>query len=164
MKNGFIKSCGCIKREMLTKHGLHGTRIERIWDNMKMRCSNPSDTSFKHYGGRGIRVCEEWKELKNFADWSFGNGYADNLELDRKDNNGNYEPNNCRWITHKEQQYNKRTNRLLEFNGVTLPLNTWSQKVGIDYRTLTHRLNYGWSIERALTESVHRKSTALESK
>ena len=115
LRRGHTKSCGCYNREMSSKehtiHGLHGTRIASIHENMKARCNNPNNTWYSNYGGRGIKVCDEWSKLEKFAEWAFENGYKDNLTIERVDNNKGYEPDNCTWITKREQDFNKRINK-----------------------------------------------------
>lgn len=114
--NGHCKSCGCGEYENrvnnITSHKLSNTRLYNIWCAMKQRCYYSKHKDYHNYGGRGITVCEEWKnDFKSFYDWSITHGYADNLTIDRMDVNGNYEPNNCRWATAKEQRLNQRPKR-----------------------------------------------------
>ena len=113
LKTGHTQSCGCLQREATssankTHHCTH-TRLYRIWNNMKNRCYRKSYHAFHHYGGRGIKVCDEWRDdFQAFYDWAMANGYRDDLSIDRIDSNGNYEPSNCRWATMAEQNKNKR--------------------------------------------------------
>jgi hypothetical protein len=115
------------------------------------RCYNENNNHYRNYGGRGIKVCDEWKIVSVFREWAELNGYADFLTIDRIDNNGNYCPENCRWVSRKEQNNNTRRNRLITFNGETKNLVEWSEITGIHNNTLKDRLNTGWTIEEALT-------------
>lgn len=162
LKNGHIKSCGCLSREITTKrnmkHGKGHTRLYKIWAGIKKRCLNKKCISYKNYGGRGIIICDEWKDsFEIFYEWSMNNGYNKNLTIDRIDVNGNYEPNNCRWITMKEQSNNKRDNRYITINSQTKTLSEWSDYYKINPKVVENRINrYKWSIEEAF-EIVPRK-------
>ena len=122
---------------------------------MKSRCSNQEDPAYKYYGDHGITVSDEWKnDFQAFYDWAMENGYQDNLTLDRIDANGNYEPSNCRWVSMKEQSLNKRSNHLITYNGETLTITQWADRLGIDKKVLFARINdYHWDIEKALTKT-----------
>lgn len=151
-----VKSCGCLFRECPnhTKHGGKGTRLYKIWKSMRERCSTPSQNRYKNYGGRGIKVCEEWDDFNVFREWALSHGYSDELTVDRIDVNGNYEPLNCRWITPKEQANNKTNNRYITFNGITKTMTQWAEEKGMKASTLWARLDNGWSIERALNTPI----------
>lgn len=125
---------------------------------MKNRCTNPNADNYPFYGGRGIKVCDEWRDdFIPFRDWAISSGYADNLTLDRINNDGNYEPSNCRWETHLNQCNNTRRNHLLTFQGETHTISEWARIVGMNADTLERRINrMGWSIQKALTTSVRR--------
>lgn len=140
------------------KHGLKNTRLFSIWSNMKTRCYNSNSLQFKSYGARGIKICTEWlNDFKKFYDWAMSNGYDDNLTLDRIDVNGHYEPSNCRWTTSKVQANNRRTNKLLEYNGEIKTLMEWCEDHEINYKTVRDRLKRGWDIEKALECPVENK-------
>ena len=160
LHGGTTKSCGCLKLEKLikrsTKHGLtggqgHYTRLYRIWLNMRRRCLSKSSSDYRYYGGRGISVSDEWDDYSVFHLWANENGYQDDLTLERKDNDGNYEPLNCRWATRKEQARNTRQNRLITFNGQTKTMAEWAEYLSISHVMLRMRFHRGWPVERALT-------------
>lgn len=130
-------------------------RLMRIYSMMKQRCYNTTMPNFKYYGGRGITVCEEWRNnSQSFYDWAISNGYSENLTLDRIDNNGNYEPSNCRWISMKEQGNHRSNNVILTLNGESHTVSEWSEIVGIKQYVIRNRIRRGWSVENALTRKV----------
>ena len=133
-----------------------GTRLYGIWNNRIQRTTNANNPRYCDYGGRGIEVCKEWKEdFEVFEKWAIENGYAENLTIDRKDNDKGYCPDNCRWATKKEQNLNTRQNHYLTFNGETKSLAEWADITGIKRRILSDRINkLGWSAEKALTTKV----------
>ena len=155
LTQGYTTSCGCLATEMLIKrnttHGDYNTRLYRIFRGMISRCKYPSATEYNDYGGRGITVCEEWKDYNNFKQWAMSNGYSDDLTLERNDVDGNYCPENCRWTTIGEQMNNKRNNHFLTYNGTTKTIAQWSELLDINYGTLQSRVNkLGWSVEDTL--------------
>jgi hypothetical protein len=132
------------------KHNMAHTRIYRTWCNMKGRCYRKTAKRYDLYGGRGIKVCDEWKNsFIAFYKWSIENGYQEDLTIDRIDVNGNYEPNNCRWISNFEQQSNRTDNRFIKYKGKTKTLSEWSRIYNLNLKTLQKRINKGWDLERA---------------
>lgn len=168
LRYGTTKSCGCLQaertKEAATTHGLSGgrkqtPRLYRIWRNMKSRCFNPKTPKFQNHGGRGITVCTDWLQYASFHDWAMQNDYDDWLTLERIDNNGDYEPGNCKWVTPKQQNLNTRRNRLFTYMGETMTLKEWSTRLGMQYSTLKARLlDYGWPISKAFTTPVKRRN------
>lgn len=164
LRSGLTKSCGCLQikraKEANTKHEMSNTKIYDAWNHAKERCYNPNCSNYKNYGGRGITMCNEWKNNpESFIEWSFENGFDNNLNgfecsLDRIDVNGNYEPNNCRWVGKLIQANNTRTNHYIEYNGERKTVAEWARILGINYQTLLRRINNGWEIEKAFTTNV----------
>lgn len=153
-------SCGCYRREKATRHGMCGTPEYRSWQHVLDRCGNVSNKDYLHYGGRGIAVCPEWKSFEQFyAD--MGPRPSPKHSIDRKDNNGNYCKENCRWATRKEQHNNQRSNKMLTYNGETRTMSQWAEEAGISYSALRYRLIRGWSVEKALTTPVKTKNSKV---
>ncbi len=149
-------SCGCLTSELLrqnsTKHGLSKTREYRIWTNMKTRCTNPIHINWETYGGKGIRYCERWEKFENF--FSDMGKCPEGMSIERKDNDGNYEPKNCLWATSKQQGNNKSTNHLLTYNGKTQTMSQWAEELGVKKSTINSRVTMGWSDERIITTPI----------
>ena len=125
---------------------------------MRSRCYNENIPGYGLWGGRGIRVCDEWRIFQNFMNWAESNGYSDDLTLDRVNNDGDYTPENCRWVTMKEQSLNRRSNAYLTYNGVTKHLSEWDSDIGASKSgRVRARLNAGWTVERAVTTPVGKK-------
>ena len=172
--SGNTRSCGCLQKEkaskigkaMHTTHGGSGTRLNKIYRAIKQRCNNPQNPAYENYGGRGITVCAEWlNSFEAFRDWALANGYRDDLTIDRIDNDGPYCPENCRWVTMKQQGNNRRSNRVLTYNGENHTITEWAELTGINLHTLMGRLYVrGWNVEKALTTKVRRKNNARNSK
>lgn len=143
LREGKIKSCGCHKRDQTikrnTKHGKSKSKLYNVWCTIKQRCNNPKSEFYHRYGGRGIKVCDEWNDYKPFYFWAIKNGYDESLTIDRIDNDGNYEPNNCRWATIKQQSNNRSNNNVLTINGEELNITQISKKYGISRQTIYRR-------------------------
>lgn len=163
LRSGNTKSCGCYGREVLLKssikHGAFGTQLYRAYSNMKTRCYNPHYYLYRHYGGKGITVCDEWlgeNGFINFSNWSKANGYKDGLSIDRIDNSLGYSPDNCRWSDMQTQQNNRTNNRMITSNGETHTMAEWARISGIRYHTIQDRLGRGWSDADAVTVRPNR--------
>lgn len=153
--NGHTCSCGCLRKEATiafnTTHGQKYTRLYTTWGNMINRCNNLNNPHYDDYGGRGIKVCNEWLQFENFYNWAIQNGYSDTLTIDRINNNKGYMPENCRWITLQMQSRNRRSNHMLTYNGITKSMTEWSEETGISFSAIKTRLKRGWDIEKTLT-------------
>lgn len=146
-----------IERIGLSTHGETNTRLHRIWSAMHERCERKSHEYFHCYGGRGIKVCEEWNDYKKFREWALNNGYAENLTLDRINVNDNYCPENCRWADWEIQQNNKRSNHNLTYEGQTKTISEWSRFTGINKTTIRARIASGWSADDVLNKPVRKR-------
>jgi len=156
LKRDITHSCGCLRaitaKRVNSKHGQFGTRLYNTWSGMKDRCDNPKSKDYANWGGRGIALCDEWQSFEPFYEWAMSNGYNEKLQIDRKDNEKGYSPDNCRWTTIKVQANNRRGNFNITFNGETHTLSQWSEIIGIKQGTLRRRLRVNkWSIKDALT-------------
>ena len=157
LTNGHTRSCGCLARELRSTHKLSKTRIYKIYYNMIQRCFNKNAKEYEHYGGRSISICKEWLGkggFLKFYKWSINNGYEDNLTIDRINVDENYSPQNCRWVTMKVQENNRRNNKNICYNGETHTLKEWKNILGFKRGCLQTRLARGWDIERAFNEPV----------
>lgn len=148
LRNGTTNSCGCLRGKKIRNidvrqeaieepYGKSRTTLYGMWTGMKGRCLNPNNYSYYKYGGRGISICEEWMDYDIFKEWALNNGYGNNLSLDRIDNDGNYEPDNCRWVDMKTQSNNTRRNRIIKYKGMEKTLAEWSDYFGVTYNLLT---------------------------
>ena len=162
LKTAHAVSCGCYNREKGRTHGRSKTPEYRVWRSIFQRCFNPKCKGYPQYGGRGIAVCNRWRE-------SFENFYADmgsrpspQHSIDRVDNDGPYAPENCRWATRKEQMRNRRVNHLLTHDGKTMTIAEWSGSTGLPFNTITNRLQRGWSIADAITKPQGCRPVFLE--
>lgn len=151
LKSGRVLSCGCYNKEKDFRHGESHTRLHHAWSSMKDRCINPKSKEYPNYGGRGIKVCDEWlNSYEAFRDWSYENGFAEDAErgkctIDRIDVNGDYEPSNCRWVNMKTQCRNRRNNAVIECDGESHCLSEWAEILNVPYGQLASRYRRGWS-------------------
>lgn len=172
VKSGKIRSCGCLHdeaaKERATKFRnsvISNKRLYNIYNKMKRRCCNSREARYSDYGGRGISVCGEWmRDFDVFADWARTHGYTDGLTLERKDVNGDYCPENCCWITLKEQNANKRDTVYVTYNGERVKLMDLAKDAAVSYDTLHNRIRGGWDVGVAITEMSTRKKKSLKAK
>jgi hypothetical protein len=156
-KRGNVASCGCLFRESRggnTKHGGSNERLYSIWKTMLQRCSNPSRRAYRHYGGRGIKVCAAWSDYSAFREWALGSGYRADLTIDRIDADAGYSPANCRWASRKAQSGNRRNCIYVEVGSERLCLAHAAEKVGLKASTVYRRVYDGWTINRALNRAI----------
>lgn len=152
LTKGNSKSCGCARNESITKHGLTSSPEYSIWRGMRSRCQSNS-AAFRNYADRGIGVCPEWSDFVIFLK-DMGQRPGKGFEIDRIDNEKGYSKENCRWVRKRINLNNKRTNRLIEYNGMTRTIAEWAAILEMNYRTINNRINRGWPIDRALSEAV----------
>lgn len=162
IKNGKSKSCGCYALKIRTKHGLSGHSLYSVWENVIQRCLNPKDKHYEYYGGRDIKICDEWKsDFKTFYDWAMNNGYKKELTIDRIDTNGNYEPSNCRFVTRLKQSHNTRMSKANTsgYRGISFRKhrNNWEYEIKING---TRIREYGY--ETAKEAAIARNNTIKE--
>lgn len=167
LTSGHTKSCGCLHSEELRKrsvtHGETNSRLYHIWSAIKARCLNQNNEKYRNYGGRGITICVEWEQsYEAFRDWSLNNGYDGNLSIDRIDVNGNYEPDNCRWVDNFIQANNRTDNFVIEYNGEVHTVHEWAVITGISAANIRNRIKkLGWTVEEALTTQLKHKEKYL---
>ncbi len=156
LRTGRSTSCGCYRQEWATKrattHGDSGTRLHKIWMGVRERCYSQGSSVYKYYGARGIVVDPQWDRFESFRSWAVENGYTKDLEIDRRDNDGPYSPENCRWVTRKVNTRNRSNTRFVVAWGERKSLGAWSEdpRCVVAYGTLKARLKRGWDSERAI--------------
>lgn len=165
LRSGNTKSCGCLRKEKMREnrcdgsrlvHGMTGTAEYRIWAHLKARCTNPEDASYPNYGGRGITVCDEWRASFEAFLKDMGVRPSARHTIERLDNQSGYSPGNCIWATYKQQANNTRGNRVISYDGNTMTLAQWSDRLDISYDVLSRRVLSGWTIHRAFTQPVRK--------
>ena len=157
LKSGQVKSCGCLNYKS-RGDGRTKEKLYHVWASMKNRCNNPNDPHFKDYGGRGIRVCEKWNgshSYPEFKKWAYENGYKEGLSIDRIDVNGDYCPENCRWVSQKVQTRNLRCNISITYKNETHILSDWAEILNVNVNTLYSRIvKLDWDIDKAFETST----------
>ena len=157
LKSGAVKSCGCLRRISRPTHNMSHSKIYQVWNGIKNRCYNSNIKDYKNYGGRGITMCDEWKNsFTNFYEWAIASGYSEGLTIERINNNEGYNPKNCTWIPKEAQVNNRRFCRMITYNGKTQNLTAWCNELKLPYKLIHNRINSKkWSFERAISEPVH---------
>lgn len=157
LRTGQVKSCGCHRENTKSnlRHGEVKSLLYMVFIEMKSRCLNSNHKFYHYYGGRGISICEEWQEKMpkgyyNFREWALSNNYHDGLTLDRKNNDMGYSPENCHWVSMKEQNRNRRNTKMVEFHGSLVPLGKLCEDFGLHHKTVDRRLRVGWDLELAM--------------
>jgi hypothetical protein len=154
---GTVKSCGCMMKKRIPKYTAQDVLMHKIWRGMLYRCENPKCAAYYNYGGRGIKVCDEWHDFTKFENWALNSNYQQGLSLDRINNDGNYESSNCRWATPEIQSNNKRTNVYYDFNGKNLTISQISKITGIAYKDLYFSIKRkGTSLNEAISQAYKR--------
>ena len=161
LRKNLVKSCGCYNSKVSSEnHSTHHntrTRLYTIWSSMKGRCNNPNNDAYPNYGGRGIKVCDEWNDsYESFKNWADSSGYTEELTIDRIDNDGNYCPENCKWSTYSEQANNRRSSNVIYIGLSKGTLSQWLSVYGMPRGVFYSRINAGWSVESAITTPVGR--------
>lgn len=160
LRSGHTKSCGCIRKQKPNRkiHGESKSRLYKIWNNMIHRCYRKNDISYKNYGSREIKVCDEWRDsFICFKNWAVENGYSEFLSIERKDVNKNYSPSNCCWIKFSNQNNNKRNTVYIEFNKEIHTLKEWSAILELPVYILKNRLRSGWTLEKTFTSPIDKR-------
>jgi len=154
LKNGHTKSCGCSKT---VRNGLSRSRIYRVWKCMIARCDNYENDNYYWYGFKGISICEQWRDFITFYNWALANGYGEDLTIDRIDSNGNYCPENCRWVSQKEQCNNFSSNHTIIYKNKFYSMAKFADLLGYKYWTVSNRIKLGWTPDEiALVAEVKR--------
>ena len=166
LMNGRISSCGCYRTKRASTLGkmslkydkrITSSKLYSIWHGMKCRCNTKTSGSYGRYGAKGVSVCKEWDDdYTTFYNWAISNGYSDGLTIDRIDNNGIYEPSNCRWADYSKQANNRKSNVHMSFNGESHTIAEWSKILGIKYQTLFNRRKLGWNDHEIISTPVRR--------
>lgn len=168
LRSGHTKFCKECRRKYLSElntiHGLSNTPIYLVWNTMLSRCERQSNRSYSDYGGKGIKVCDEWHNAAVFFKWAYENGYKPGLEIDRIDSNGDYTPGNCRFVTRLNNANNKTNNKYIEHNGEIKTLAEWSRYFGVNYKNLSRNLKKGYSLEESVDRQKNGERTHKGSK